>query len=316
MKFWNTIILKWLESLLEENIMAKIVEVKRLQKKFGRFQALKDVTFDVNEGEVLGYVGPNGAGKSTTIRALLGIIKASGGSAKIFGKDVWNDSIEIHKNIAYVPGDVYLWPNLSGGEIIDMFLHMHGSFDAARRDELIKKFEFDPKKKARSYSKGNRQKVALIAALASNAELYIFDEPTSGLDPLMEAVFQNEVMRIKAEGKAILLSSHILSEVERLCDKIAIIAAGEIVEYGSLEEMRHLTRYEFKVETKKPAVGLERLNAVHNLKFDSNKATFQADSDKVQEILAVLTEYDVVKIDSNPQTLEELFMHHYTQGRG
>lgn len=316
MKFWNTIILKWLESLLEENIMAKIVEVKRLQKKFGKFQALKDVTFDVNEGEVLGYVGPNGAGKSTTIRALLGIIKASGGSAKIFGKDVWNDSIEIHKNIAYVPGDVYLWPNLSGGEIIDMFLHMHGSFDAARRDELIKKFEFDPKKKARSYSKGNRQKVALIAALASNAELYIFDEPTSGLDPLMEAVFQNEVMRIKAEGKAILLSSHILSEVERLCDKIAIIAAGEIVEYGSLEEMRHLTRYEFKVETKKPAVGLERLNAVHNLKFDSNKATFQADSDKVQEILAVLTEYDVVKIDSNPQTLEELFMHHYTKGRG
>ncbi|MCP8867414.1 ABC transporter ATP-binding protein [Latilactobacillus curvatus] len=296
--------------------MAKIVEVKRLQKKFGKFQALKDVTFDVNEGEVLGYVGPNGAGKSTTIRALLGIIKASGGSAKIFGKDVWNDSIEIHKNIAYVPGDVYLWPNLSGGEIIDMFLHMHGSFDAARRDELIKKFEFDPKKKARSYSKGNRQKVALIAALASNAELYIFDEPTSGLDPLMEAVFQNELMRIKAEGKAILLSSHILSEVERLCDKIAIIAAGEIVEYGSLEEMRHLTRYEFKVETKKPAVGLERLNAVHNLKFDSNKATFQADSDKVQEILAVLTEYDVVKIDSNPQTLEELFMHHYTQGRG
>lgn len=316
MKFWNTIILKWLESLLEENIMAKIVEVKRLQKKFGKFQALKDVTFDVNEGEVLGYLGPNGAGKSTTIRALLGIIKASGGSAKIFGKDVWNDSIEIHKNIAYVPGDVYLWPNLSGGEIIDMFLHMHGSFDAVRRDELIKKFEFDPKKKARSYSKGNRQKVALIAALASNAEFYIFDEPTSGLDPLMEAVFQNEVMRLKAEGKAILLSSHILSEVERLCDKIAIIAAGEIVEYGSLEEMRHLTRYEFKVETKKPAVGLERLNAVHNLKFDSNKATFQADSDKVQEILAVLTEYDVVKIDSNPQTLEELFMHHYTQGRG
>lgn len=296
--------------------MAKIVEVKRLQKKFGKFQALKDVTFDVNEGEVLGYLGPNGAGKSTTIRALLGIIKASGGSAKIFGKDVWNDSIEIHKNIAYVPGDVYLWPNLSGGEIIDMFLHMHGSFDAARRDELIKKFEFDPKKKARSYSKGNRQKVALIAALASNAEFYIFDEPTSGLDPLMEAVFQNEVMRLKAEGKAILLSSHILSEVERLCDKIAIIAAGEIVEYGSLEEMRHLTRYEFKVETKKPAVGLERLNAVHNLKFDSNKATFQADSDKVQEILTVLTEYDVVKIDSNPQTLEELFMHHYTQGRG
>ncbi len=296
--------------------MAKVVEVKGLQKNFGKFQALKDVTFDVNAGEVLGYVGPNGAGKSTTVRALLGIIKATGGTAKIFGKDVWTDSIEIHKNIAYVPGDVYLWPNLSGGEIIDMFLHMHGSFDAARRDELIKKFEFDPKKKARSYSKGNRQKVALIAALASNAELYIFDEPTSGLDPLMEAVFQEEVARIKSEGKAILLSSHILSEVERLCDKIAIIASGEIVEYGSLEEMRHLTRYEFKVETVEPVTSLERLDAVHDLKIDGNKAIFQADSDKIQDVLSELTKYHVIKIDSNPQTLEELFMHHYAQGRG
>lgn len=296
--------------------MAKVVEVKGLQKNFGKFQALKDVTFDVNAGEVLGYVGPNGAGKSTTIRALLGIIKATGGTAKIFGKDVWTDSIEIHKNIAYVPGDVYLWPNLSGGEIIDMFLHMHGSFDAARRDELIKKFEFDPKKKARSYSKGNRQKVALIAALASNAELYIFDEPTSGLDPLMEAVFQEEVARIKSEGKAILLSSHILSEVERLCDKIAIIASGEIVEYGSLEEMRHLTRYEFKVETVEPVTSLERLDAVHDLKIEGKKAIFQADSDKIQDVLSELTKYHVIKIDSNPQTLEELFMHHYAQGRG
>src|SRR5699024_9583202 len=193
---------------------------------------------------------------------------------------------------------------------------MHGSFDAARRDELIKKFEFDPKKKARSYSKGNDQKETLIAALTRNAELYIFDKPTSGLDPLMEAVLQNEVLRLKAEGKAILLSSHILSEVERLCDKIAIIAAGEIVEYGRLEEMRHLTRYEFKVETKKPAVGFERLNTVHNLKFDSNKTTSQENSDKFQENLEVFTEYDVVKIDSNPQTCEEMFMSHYIKGRG
>lgn len=299
--------------------MAKIVEVSQLQKQFGKFQALKNVSFELNSGEVLGYVGPNGAGKSTTIRTLLGLIKASSGTVKIFGKDVWTDSIDIHKDLAYVPGDVYLWPNLTGGEIIDLFLKMHGAFDAEKRDELIKKFEFDPKKKARSYSKGNRQKVALIAALASKAELYIFDEPTSGLDPLMEAVFQDEVARLKAEGKAILLSSHILSEVERLCDRIAIIAAGEIVEYGSLEEMRHLTRYEFKVETRKEATDLANQAYIYDLKVDEHdplKIAFQADSDKIQMVLSELTAYDVVKIDSNPQTLEELFMHHYSQGRG
>ena len=222
--------------------MGALLKVSQLKKQFGKFEALKNVTFELHSGEVLGYVGPNGAGKSTTIRILLGLIKASSGSATIFGKNVFTDALAIHKNIAYVPGDVYLWPNLSGGEIIDLFLKMHGHFDPQKRDELIKKFEFDPKKKARSYSKGNRQKVALIAALASQAELYIFDEPTSGLDPLMEAVFQEEVERLKQQGKAILLSSHILSEVERLCDKIAIIRAGEIVEFGSLDEMRHLKK--------------------------------------------------------------------------
>ncbi|HEY0222350.1 MAG TPA: ABC transporter ATP-binding protein [Lactovum miscens] len=293
--------------------MTKLVEIRSLKKYFGSVEALKDITFDIEKGEVLGYVGPNGAGKSTTIRVLLGIIKASGGSAKIFGKDVWSDSIKIHKDIAYVPGDVYLWPNLTGGEIIDMLLNMHGSFDDVRRDVLIKKFEFDPKKKARSYSKGNRQKVALIAALASNAELYIFDEPTSGLDPLMEVVFQEEVFRLKSEGKSILLSSHILSEVERLCDKIAIISDGKIVEYGSLEEMRHLTRYEFKVETKIPITGFSNLERIHDLKIEENKAVFQVDSDKIQDVLTTLLPYQVIKIDSNPQTLEELFMHHYTQ---
>ncbi|PCS00940.1 ABC transporter ATP-binding protein [Lactococcus fujiensis] len=293
--------------------MVNIVEVKALQKNFGKFQALKNVTFELHSGEVLGYVGPNGAGKSTTIRTLLGLIKATSGQAEIFGKDVWKEAIEIHKNIAYVPGDVYLWPNLTGGEIIDLFLEMHGEFDSEKRDELIKKFEFDPKKKARSYSKGNRQKVALIAALASKADLYIFDEPTSGLDPLMEAVFQEEVERLKKEGKAILLSSHILSEVERLCDKIAIIRAGEIVEYGTLEEMRHLTRYEFKVETTTPPLGLQMVEAVHDLKVNGNKAVFQADSDKIQDILQALSDYTVVKLDSTPQTLEELFMHHYAQ---
>ncbi|AYG00480.1 ABC transporter ATP-binding protein [Lactococcus allomyrinae] len=291
--------------------MVKVVEVKGLQKNFGKFQALKDVSFDVNAGEVLGYIGPNGAGKSTTIRTLLGIIRANGGSAKIFGKDVWTDAIEIHKQIAYVPGDVYLWPNLSGGEIIDLFLKLHGKGNAIKRDELIKKFELDPKKKARSYSKGNRQKIALIAALSSDAELYIFDEPTSGLDPLMEAIFQEEVGRLKAAGKAILLSSHILSEVEKLADRVAVIRKGEIVETGSLEDLRHLTRYQYKIETGQVPTGLETLSSVHDLKIDGTKASFQADSDKVDEILSTITQYGVKKLESMPPTLEDLFMRHY-----
>lgn len=292
-------------------MMTKVVEVKQLQKHFGKFQALKNVTFEVNAGEVLGYIGPNGAGKSTTIRILLGIIKSTGGSAKLFGKDVWSDAIEIHKNIAYVPGDVYLWPNLTGGELIDLFLKLHGKFNTLSRDELITKFELDPKKKARSYSKGNRQKIALISALASEAELFIFDEPTSGLDPLMEAVFQNEVTRLKAEGKAIILSSHILSEVERLADQVAVIRNGEIVESGTLDDLRHFTRHTFKVETDRVATALQGLEGVYGLQVNGVKATFQADSDKVDLILRNLVNYGVKKLESTPPTLEELFIHHY-----
>ncbi|MEY8538662.1 ABC transporter ATP-binding protein [Lactococcus muris] len=291
--------------------MQKIVEIKNLQKDFGKFQALKNVTLDVNAGEVLGYIGPNGSGKSTTIRVLLGIIKNSGGSATIFGKDVWKDAIEIHKKIAYVPGDVYLWPNLSGGEIIDLFLKLHGHADLKKRDELIKKFELDPKKKARSYSKGNRQKIALIAALATDAELYIFDEPTSGLDPLMESVFQAEVQRLKKAGKAIILSSHILSEVERLADRVAVIRKGEIVETGSLDDLRHLTRDTFKVETNQAPEALHGLEGVHDLHLTDNKAVFQVDSDKTDIVLKTLLKYGVKKLESTPPTLEELFMHHY-----
>jgi ABC-2 type transport system ATP-binding protein len=289
----------------------KILEVKNLQKSFGKFQALSNVNFDVNAGEVLGYIGPNGAGKSTTIRVLLGIIRANAGSVKIFGKDVWSEAIDIHKHIAYVPGDVYLWPNLSGGEIIDLFLKLHGNGNKAKRDELIKKFELDPKKKARSYSKGNRQKIALIAALASDAELYIFDEPTSGLDPLMEAIFQEEVGKLKAAGKAILLSSHILSEVEKLADRVAVIRKGEIVETGSLDDLRHLTRYQYKIETAEVATALENLASVHDLKIEGKKASFQADSDKIDEILNVIMPYRITKLESTPPTLEDLFMRHY-----
>ena len=291
--------------------MDKLVEVKGLQKNFGQFQALKDVSFEVNAGEVLGYIGPNGAGKSTTIRILLGIIRATQGKVQIFGKDVWQDSIEIHKKIAYVPGDVYLWPNLSGGETIDLFLKLHGAINQEKRDQLIKKFDLNPKKKVRSYSKGNRQKIALIAALATEAELYIFDEPTSGLDPLMEAVFQEEVKGLKAAGKAIILSSHILSEVEKLADRVAVIRKGEIVETGTLNDLRHLTRYQYKVETEQEAVGLKELSSVHDLQIKENEATFQADSDAIDEILKTLLLYGVKKLEATPPTLEDLFMRHY-----
>ncbi|SJZ81147.1 ABC-2 type transport system ATP-binding protein [Pilibacter termitis] len=289
----------------------KMLEIKHLSKSFGKTQALKDVSLEVKSGEVLGFIGPNGAGKSTTIRVLLGILKADSGVAKIFGKDVWKEAIEIHKRIAYVPGDVNLWGNLSGGEIIDLFMSLQGTKNKEKRDELIQKFELDPKKKARSYSKGNRQKIALIASLASEADLYIFDEPTSGLDPLMEAVFQEEVAKIKAQGKSILLSSHILSEVERLCDRVAIIRQGVVIEEGTMEELRHLTRFEYSVETNTSPVALREVEGVHDLTINENKATFQADSDKVNEILQTLLPYGVLKLESNPPTLEELFMRHY-----
>lgn len=292
-------------------MMDKLVAVNELQKNFGQFPALKDVSFEVNAGEVLGYIGPNGAGKSTTIRILLGIIRATQGKVQIFGKDVWKDSIEIHKKIAYVPGDVYLWPNLSGGETIDLFLKLHGAINQEKRDQLIKKFDLNPKKKVRSYSKGNRQKIALIAALATEAELYIFDEPTSGLDPLMEAVFQEEVKELKAAGKAIILSSHILSEVEKLADRVAVIRKGEIVETGTLDDLRHLTRYQYKVETEQEAVGLKELSSVHDLQIKENEATFQADSDAIDEILKTLLLYGVKKLEATPPTLEDLFMRHY-----
>lgn len=218
--------------MLNQNV--PILHIDHLQKNFGKFHALKNITFDIYPGEVFGFIGPNGAGKSTTIRTILGILRASGGRATIFGKDVFKDAVEIHKRIAYVPGDVYLWPNLTGGEIIDLFLKLGHSRHTLKTDELIKKFQLDPTKKARTYSKGNRQKVALIAAFSTKADLYIFDEPTSGLDPLNEEIFQKEVFNLKETGKAVLLSSHILSEVEKMCDNIGIIRNGEIVETGSL----------------------------------------------------------------------------------
>lgn len=290
----------------------EIIKVKGLQKKFGKFTALHDVSLSVNAGEVVGFIGPNGSGKSTTIRVLLGIINRNGGSAEIFGKDVWSDSLEIHKRVSYVPGDVALWGNLSGGEIIDLFIKLHGGGDKAKRDYLIDRFELDPKKKAKTYSKGNRQKVGLIAALSVDSDLYIFDEPTSGLDPLMEAVFQEEIEKIKDAGKAILLSSHILSEVERLADKVAIIRQGRVVETGTLDELRHLTRSTVTLVTEKDVSSISSVDGVYDFVLNGEQATFSADNQHMNTIMSEAVKLGVKKFESVPPTLEDLFMRHYT----
>lgn len=291
-----------------------IVSLNQVEKRFGKFQALKDVTFTVNKGEVLGFIGPNGAGKSTTIRILLGMLKKTGGEATIFGKDVWKEDTAIHQAISYVPGDVYLWPNLTGGEIIDLLLRLNGQKRTAKTEALIAKFQLDPKKKARTYSKGNRQKIALVAALSQEAELYIFDEPTSGLDPLNEKSFQEEVLKLKEAGKSILLSSHILSEVEKMCDRIAIIREGEIIETGDLAAMRHLTRLQITVETQVPLDELEQIAGVHKVQFSDEvhqKAVFSADREEMPAIMDFLAAKQITNLTSTPPTLEDLFMRYY-----
>mgnify|MGYP001331195361 FL=1 len=288
-----------------------ILKATNLTKKFGDFKALDGVNIEVNEGEVFGFIGPNGAGKSTTIRILLGMLKATSGEAKIFGKDVWQDAVDIHKRIAYVPGDVNLWPNLTGGEVIDLFVKLRGGNNKNRREELIERFNFDPSKKCRTYSKGNRQKVALIAALASEAEIYIFDEPTSGLDPLMERVFQEYVLEAKQAGSSVLLSSHILSEVEKLCDRVGIIRQGKIIESGSLNDMRHLTRSNMIVQTKKPMDGLAQLSGVHSVEETGDETIFQVDTDAMDSVIEFVSRHGVIKLESAPPTLEDLFMRHY-----
>lgn len=288
-----------------------LLKVTNLTKKFGKFTALDGVNIDVNEGEVYGFIGPNGAGKSTTIRVLLGILKATEGEARVFGKDAWADAVEIHKRIAYVPGDVNLWPNLTGGEVIDLFVKLRGGNNKSKREELIKKFDLDPTKKCRTYSKGNRQKVALVAAFSSEADLYILDEPTSGLDPLMEQVFQECVMDIKKEGKSVLLSSHILSEVEKLCDRVGIIRQGKIIETGSLSELRHLTRTNLLVETKQPITSLNELKGVHEIEEKDEAVSFQVDSEELDTVIKHVSQFGVVKLEIAPPTLEDLFMRHY-----
>lgn len=299
------------------NEKVPILHIDHLQKRFGKFQALKNISFDIYPGEVFGFIGPNGAGKSTTIRTILGILRASGGQATIFGKDVFKNAVEIHKKIAYVPGDVYLWPNLTGGEIIDLLLKLSHDQHSIKTYQLIKEFQLDTTKKARTYSKGNRQKVALIAAFSSDADLYIFDEPTSGLDPLNEEIFQKEVLKLKAAGKAVLLSSHILSEVEKMCDRIGIIRDGKIVETGSLEQMRHLTRTLIKVQTRLPVPELSTLPGVHNLTVEKgNFLNLSVDSEQMETIMNYLVQKQIVSLQATPPTLEDLFMRYYDSTNG
>ncbi|MDQ0352245.1 ABC-2 type transport system ATP-binding protein [Alkalibacillus filiformis] len=291
-----------------------VLETKGLTKTFGEVEALKGVDLRVEKGEVFGFIGPNGAGKSTTIRVLLGIIRANSGEAKIFGQDVWKDAVDLHKKIAYVPGDVNLWPNLTGGQVIDYFISLRGAqVDQQRKLQLIERFQLDPTKKCGTYSKGNRQKVALVAAFAAEADFYILDEPTSGLDPLMERVFQQCVIEAKERGSSVLLSSHILSEVEKLCDHVAIIREGAIIESGSLTELRHLTRTHLYIETE-ASVDLSGELGVFEWKQEGDGFSFQVDSDSLSSVMTKVSEHGLLKVESAPPTLEDLFMRHYETG--
>ncbi|HKY65909.1 MAG TPA: ABC transporter ATP-binding protein [Acidimicrobiales bacterium] len=285
--------------------------VEGLTKTFGHVRALDELDLEVAVGEVHGFLGPNGAGKSTTIRVLLGLLRADSGHATLLGGDPWHDAVPLHRRLAYVPGDVTLWPNLSGGEVIDLLGRLRGGLDPTRRDALLERFELDPTKKGRTYSKGNRQKVALVAALASDAELLVLDEPTSGLDPLMEAIFQDTIREMTDDGRTVLLSSHILAQVEALCDRVTIIRAGRTVEHGTLSDLRHLTRTAISVETERPATGLDDLPGVHNVVVDGTRARFDVDTAQLDGAVRHLTAFGVRTLTSQPPTLEELFLRHY-----
>jgi ABC-2 type transport system ATP-binding protein len=291
--------------------MTAVLTTEGLVKTFGPTRALDGLDLEVAEGEVHGFLGPNGAGKSTTIRVLLGLLRANEGRVQVFDGDPWSESVRLHRRLAYVPGDVELWPNLSGGEAIDLFARLRGRFDRGRRDELCERFDLDPTKKGRTYSKGNRQKVALISALASDVELLLLDEPTAGLDPLMEAVFQDAIREVKAAGRTVLLSSHILAQVEVLADRISIIRQGRIVESGSLAELRHLHRISITAQLREPADRLEELEGVHGLEHVDGQVRFEVDGDRVEATMQALAPLGVRSIVAHPPTLEQLLMRHY-----
>ena len=291
--------------------MTTAISMSGVVKTFGQTRALDHLDLEVPTGEVHGFLGPNGAGKTTTIRVLLGLLRADEGRSVLLGGDPWRDAVELHRRLAYVPGDVSLWPNLSGGEVIDLLGRLRGGLDTRRREDLIERYQLDPTKKCGTYSKGNRQKVALVAAFASDVELYIMDEPTSGLDPLMVSVFRDCVREARAAGRTVLLSSHVFADVEALCDRISIIRDGRNVESGALSDLRHLARTAITVETERPLAGLESLPGVHIVAFDRGRAELQVEPSELDRVLRHLTEFGVRALTSAPPSLEEMFMRHY-----
>jgi ABC-2 type transport system ATP-binding protein len=291
--------------------MATAISIDNLVKTFGQVRALDGFNMEVNTGDVHGFLGPNGAGKSTAIRVLLGLLRADSGNVSLLGGDPWDDAVELHRRLAYVPGDVSLWPELTGGEAIDVLGRYRGGLNERKRDWLIERFDLDPTKKARTYSKGNRQKVAIVAALASDVDLLLMDEPTAGLDPLMEVIFQECIKEERDAGKTVLLSSHILYQVEILCDRVTIIRQGKDVESGTLEELRHLTRTSVTVETAQSANSLAELPGVHNFTAENGRVTFDVDTDQMDTAIREISNLGVRNLISRPPTLEQLFMRHY-----
>jgi ABC-2 type transport system ATP-binding protein len=288
-----------------------VITTSGLAKNFGRTAALAGLDLSVLPGEVHGFLGPNGAGKSTTLRILLGLIRPTSGTARVFGVDPWAEPVRAHRDVAYVPGDVTLWPNLTGGEVIDLLARLRGGADESLRRKLIDEFDFDPRKKARTYSKGNRQKAALIAAFSRPARLYLLDEPSSGLDPVMDAVFRRHVRRVTEDGATVLLSSHILAEVEQLCDRVTIIRSGVAVESGTLAELRHLARTRFRVTSAATPEVLSTWHGIHDLRVDGTSMEFDADAADLGYVLEALATAGITGITAAPPSLEELFMRHY-----
>jgi ABC-2 type transport system ATP-binding protein len=291
--------------------MTTVVACEGLVKTFGPTRALDGLDLHVSEGEIHGFLGPNGAGKTVTIRTILGLLRPDAGRVSVFGADPWADAVALHRRLAYVPGDTNLWPNLTGGEIIDLIGELRGGIDLQRRADLIERFDLDPRKKARAYSKGNRQKVALVAALASDASLMILDEPTAGLDPLMEAVFQDALLDVVAEGRTVLLSSHILAEVETLCDRVTIIRKGRAVETGTLRDLRVLARTAMVAELDGDPVQLASMPGVHDLHATDGQVAFEVDHESLGDVVRALAGLGVRSLTSTPPTLEELFLRHY-----
>jgi ABC-2 type transport system ATP-binding protein len=291
--------------------MSDVITVDGLVKRFGSTTALDGLDLQVKRGEVHGFLGPNGSGKSTTIRVLLGLLRAEAGTVRLLGGDPWREAATLHRRLAYVPGEVNLWPNLTGGETIDLLCRLRGGVDRQRRDALIERFHLDPRKKGRSYSKGNRQKVALVAALSADVELLLLDEPTSGLDPIMESVFQDCIDEFRDNGRSVLLSSHILAEAERLCDRVSIIRAGRCAESGTMADLRHLTRTSVSGELSRAPTGLDKLEGVHLLVVEGRRVAFEVDSDHLGAALEALGRFGIRTLTSQPPTLEELFLRHY-----